>query len=98
MKFYRNHRYTSDSDGSRKFQPTDEAELSVFDKAVLGSTTSKLAAAWQPQVVVPVRFPTPAGACGWFRFEVEAAADITIVGYDVIFAASSLRPPTGRGA
>lgn len=98
VKFYRNHRYTSDSDGSRKFQPTDEAELSVFDKAVLGSTTSKLAAAWQPQVVVPVRFPTPAGACGWFRFEVEAAADITIVGYDVIFAASSLRPPTGRGA
>jgi hypothetical protein len=98
LKFYKNQKLTGATDGARTLQPTDEAALSVFGTVVLESTTSNKSGVWEGLQVVPVRFPVPVGACNWFRFEVESAADLTIVGYEVGLAASAIRAPSGRGA
>ena len=71
-------------------QPPDQADQPVYGSAVIGTSP------WEDGRLVPIRIPVAQQSCSWFKFAIETQNDLTLVGYELEFAARNTRVVAGK--
>jgi len=73
-------------------QPPDAKDQPVYDSAITDLDT------WQESRLVPIRIPVAQQSCSWFKFGIETADDILLVGYEIEYTSRGTQVIAGKTA
>ena len=90
LSYFKDYKFTGLVTPTMKLQPADQADLDVYNTAVLGSAT------WERPMVAELRFPIADGACSDFQFQISTTNDVALVGYSIEYQVTGTKTITAK--
>ena len=90
LSYFKDYKFAGLVTPTMKMQPADQADLPIFDVAILDSTL------WQRPFIAELRFPIADGACSDFQFEISTTNDVVLVGYSIEYQVMGTKTITAK--